>query len=137
MKIQWGDPIVVATIRGLYTAVGMGAFMWLTVYSTTDDAGAAWVAFGFAFLGALGFRAGVEGVIDQQRAGKMGVPERWVEPPEGFDEAIVGAQRFDAGIPVMSPPPAGWSVTDFDSDYHFTDDGRHLGKSVDCKLCNP
>lgn len=29
------------------------------------------------------------------------------------------------------------NVTDFDNDYHFTDDGRHLGKSVDCKICNP
>lgn len=41
--------------------------------------------------------------------------------------------------------PVGWNmtakvsspITDFDSDYHFTDDGRHLGKSVDCKLCHP
>lgn len=68
-------------------------------------------------------------------------------PMVGFvvpGDPVIGAAYTTTGSPgnlTISQPPAHpgsvFEVKDFDSDYHFTDDGRHLGKSVDCKLCNP
>jgi hypothetical protein len=114
------DPIVIAIIRGLYTAVGMGSLMWLTVYSATNDTRAAWIAGALAFLGALGFRGGVEGAIDQRKGPRPDEP--WEPTP---------AQRHAR----LAPGPV--PVIDFDDPYHIgKDDQRHPGQDpTKCQWC--
>ena len=118
MNLQ--SPIVIATIRGLYTALGMAALSWLTVYSTTNgDTKAASITAAFAFLGALGFRGGLEGIYDQGRKKEA-------------EEALL------AGDPTWLKPAVADALIDFDKYYHFStlDDGRHPGKySEQCDIC--
>ena len=59
------DPLVIATIRGLLTALGQGALTGLTTYQVSGNAGDSLVVGAIAFLIALGIRGGVEGVYDQ------------------------------------------------------------------------
>ena len=130
------DPIVIATIRGLYTAVGMAALMWLTVYSTTNDERASWIAAGLAFLGALGFRGGVEGAIDQRKGPRE---EEVPEPPPRIVRAPGAPGRdfhdmFSRTTPSLGPIPP----IDFDKPYHYdpTHMTRHPGPSREgCPWC--
>jgi len=121
MNLQ--SPIVIATIRGLYTALGMAALSWLTVYSTTNgDTKAASITAAFAFLGALGFRGGLEGIYDQGRKKES-------------EAALLAERNSDLTWPKLTVADA---LIDFDKDYHFStlDDGRHPGKySEQCDIC--
>ena len=121
------DPIFIAILRGLYTAVGMGGLMFLTVLSTTNDTRAALIAAGLAFLGALGFRGGVEGAIDQRKGPR---PEVNI-PPEFGVEIAAATARHRMVIP-------GVELGHDDDDYHFgwQDGKEHRGPTPDvCNIC--
>ncbi len=62
------DPIVVAAIRGLYTAVGMAGATFLGALYVDVNLTKAGIMAGIAFFASLGFRGGIEGTIDQKRA---------------------------------------------------------------------
>lgn len=61
------SPQATALIRGLYLAAGMFALGFLTVWATTDEYKAPIISGGIMALGALGFRTGLEGRLDQKR----------------------------------------------------------------------
>ena len=73
MTLTAGGTFATAMLRGFLVALGSGLFAALGVYATTDDTKPIVVAFGFAFLGALGIRGGVEGLVDagRQRSGDV------------------------------------------------------------------
>lgn len=66
------DPMTIAVIRGAYTAIGAGALAFLTSLSVGTDARGALIVGGISALGALGFRGGVEGFVDQKRSNSNG-----------------------------------------------------------------
>lgn len=59
---------VTAMIRAVYQAIGSAAFVALTTWSQTDDVKTIVIAAGTAALIALGFRGGIEGIFDTNRA---------------------------------------------------------------------
>jgi hypothetical protein len=67
MIMNAGSTQATAILRGLYLAVGTFAATFLSVWGTTDDLKAAAISAGIVGLGALGFRAGVEGISDSKR----------------------------------------------------------------------
>lgn len=129
------DPIVIATIRGLLTALGQAAFTGLTTYQVTGSASDSFVVAALAFLVALGIRGGVEGVWDQRKGPREEpVPElspRAVHPP--------GAPGRDFHDMFSRPPgPGPIPLVDFDKAYHYdpTHMTRHPGPSREgCPWC--
>lgn len=123
------DPIIIATIRGLLTAVGQALFTGLTVYQVTGDGGDAALVGALAFLTALGIRGGVEGVWDQRKGPR---PVEQNIPPR-FAEDIIAAQRYE----VVPRAPVTPEPVDFDQPYHYgPQGGRHIGEhSSKCHWC--
>lgn len=115
------DPIVIATIRGLLTALGQAAFTGLTTYQVTGNTGDSFVVAALAFLVALGIRGGVEGAWDQRKGPR---DEEVPEPPlvRGANKPAVVVRRQSGPGPI---PPI-----DFDQPYHYSsvdDKTRHPG----------
>ena len=120
------DPIVIATLRGLLTALGQALFTALTTYQVTGNAGDSAIVGALAFLVALGIRGGVEGVWDQRNGPR---PDDVPEPPARFEVPLRVTR--DTG-PGPIPP------IDFDKPYHYASDGetRHPGNTkLDCPWC--
>jgi len=136
-------PLFIAILRGAYTAAGAGALMFLTVLSASSDMKVALIAGGIAALVALGFRGGVEGVIDQRRANK--------ESPAAWPRMKVTTGNVTRDIPSDGPLYIGADdhsaegirrdipAVDFDEPYHRTEEGEaHIGHTSKlCPLCNP
>lgn len=128
------DPLVIAIIRGLYTAVGMAALTGLTAFATTNDTRGALITGALAFLGALGFRGGVEGAIDQGKG-----PRQEESPAVVFDAGFQAGLREGAGPPRLVPnAPNFIPPVDFDQPYHRDprDGTPHPGNSpTQCQWC--
>ena len=65
--LNTGSTFGTAVLRGVYLAVGAGGLAFLGAWAATDDLKAPLSAGGIAALTALGFRSGVEGVVDAHR----------------------------------------------------------------------
>lgn len=144
------DPIVIATIRGLLTALGQGALTGLTAYQVSDNAGDSLVVGAIAFLIALGIRGGVEGVYDQRKGPREDAINDATNREYLRPKAIVGEPRAvrPPGTPgrdfhdMFSRDPAAnlapVPTVDFDQPYHRdTRDGTpHPGNtSAGCQWC--
>lgn len=124
------DPIVIATIRGLLTAFGQAAFTGLTTYQVTNNAGDSFVVGAIAFLVALGFRGGVEGVWDQRKGPRPEEPSIVRRPNIAYDASPGPVSWPESSFPGPIPP------IDLDEPYHFSGDVRHPGQnSVGCQWC--
>lgn len=102
------EPIVVAFIRGLLTALGQAMFTGIVTYQATGSGEDAVLVGALTFLSALGIRGGVEGVYDQRRNGSVDAQE----PAAEAEDPEVG--------------------------YHFSpkDGKRHRGVGpADCAVC--
>jgi hypothetical protein len=67
--MNFGNAVMTAAIlRGLYVALGTGISTALLVWATTDDWKPVIIAGATSALAALGFRGGLEGVYDANRA---------------------------------------------------------------------
>jgi hypothetical protein len=147
------DPIVVAFIRGLLTALGQAMFTGIVTYQATGSGEDAVLVGALTFLSALGIRGGVEGVYDQRRS----KPEP--ASVEGFGEYMRISARSRAQTAQDDAPVAAQegrhvlrttitNSTDKDvvlnepielgQDYHYgPKDGKlHRGVSpTDCAVC--
>lgn len=94
------DPLVIAIIRGLYTAVGMAALTGLTAFATTNDTRGALITGALAFLGALGFRGGVEGASTRERGRGRKSRLRWCSTLD-FRLAFARGQARHASSPTL------------------------------------
>lgn len=68
LSMTGSSPQITAMLRALYQAIGQAALVGLLTWATTDETKTIVVASGVAALTALGFRGGIEGAFDANRA---------------------------------------------------------------------